>query len=63
MKSSIQRKNYYLDTLKIKRAKKILHAQTETETIHKALDLVSFQREILQSLDRVQGKGHISPVR
>lgn len=65
MKKAMQRKNYYLDTVKLKKAKKILHARTETETIHKALDMVSFQKEILESLDRVEGKGkgHFSPLR
>ena len=56
----IKRKNYCLDENKIKKAQKILSAKTETETIHKALDLIVFQKEILKSLDLVQGKGSSS---
>lgn len=59
MKNFIKRKNFYLDESKIRKAKTILHTKTETETIHKALDLVVFEREILSSLDRVKAKGHI----
>ena len=37
----IRRKNLLLDQLKIDRAKHILHAATETEAIHRALDSVA----------------------
>ncbi len=63
MKASIKRKNYYLDEVKIKKAKKIFHAKTETEAIHRALDLVVFQQEIIKSLDKVKATGHVSSVR
>ncbi len=59
MKSSLKRKNYNLDENKIKRAQRALHAKTETEAIHKALDLAAFQKDALQSLEKVKGKGHI----
>ena len=59
MKSSIKRKNFYLDEVLINKAKKLLHTKTETETIHKALDLVLFEKEILKSLEKTKGKGHI----
>lgn len=59
MKPSMKRKNYRLDEVKIRKAQKILHTKTETDTIDKALDLVVFEREILASLDKVKGKGHV----
>ncbi len=60
MKNSIKRKNFYLDEARIKKAQKLLHTKTETDTIHKALDLVLFEKEILESLKKVKGKGHIA---
>ncbi len=60
MKSSIKRKNYYLDEKKIKRVQKMLKAKTETEAIDKALDLVAFQKDLLTSLELTKGKGHVT---
>lgn len=59
MKSSIKRKNFNLDEERIHRARRILGTHTETETIHRALDLVTFRRDILRSLEKVRGKGHV----
>ena len=39
-KSRIQHKHFRLDSSKISRAQKLLHADTETETIERALDFV-----------------------
>ncbi len=63
MKPAIKRKNYYLDEARIKKAQKIFRAKTETEAIHRALDLVLFQQEIIKSLDKVKATGHVSPLR
>jgi hypothetical protein len=52
-------KNYYLYETKIKGAQKILEAKTETETIDRALDLVLFRKEILDSLKKTKGKGKV----
>ncbi len=57
MKSSIKRKNFYLDEAKLNKARKLLHTKTATDTIHEALDLVVFGKEIMASLDQVKGKG------
>ena len=38
-------KHFQLDSIKIKRAQKLLHADTETETIERALDLVIAEHE------------------
>ncbi len=62
MKQSVKRKNYYLDETKIKGAQKILEAKTETETIDRALDLVLFRKEILNSLKKTKGKGKVEKV-
>ena len=47
---------------KSKRAQKILGAKTETETLDKALDLIMFQTDLLESLKKVSGKGGIQRV-
>ena len=39
-KSRVQHKHYRLDSNKISRAQKLLRADTETETIERALDFV-----------------------
>lgn len=57
MKPVLKRKNIYLDEGKIRRARRILGTQTETETIDRALDLVVFRKTILRSLEQTTGKG------
>ena len=57
MKTSLKRKNLYLDEGKIRRAGRILGTQTEAETIDRALDLVVFRKAILRSLEQTAGKG------
>jgi hypothetical protein len=52
----ISRKNYRLHQSKIDRAKKILGAATETETIEQALDLVVFGEKLLSGVDGMRGK-------
>jgi hypothetical protein len=44
MKSTLKRKNYYLDERKIRRARAILGAKTETGAIDDALSLVVFRK-------------------
>jgi len=61
MKTAVKRKNYYLDEIKIKKAQKILGAKTETETLNKALDLVVFRTELIESLKHTSGKGGVKP--
>ncbi|MFV1977132.1 MAG: hypothetical protein ACC651_15425 [Candidatus Scalindua sp.] len=52
-------KNYYLDEKKKKHTQKILEAKTETKAIDRALDLVLFRKEILDSLKKTKGKGKV----
>jgi hypothetical protein len=62
VKTNVKRKNYYLDERKIKKAKSILKASTETQAINAALDLVVFRKEILDSLEKVAGKGGVEKI-
>jgi len=62
MHTAVKRKNYYLDEAKIKRVQKILGAKTETDTLNKALDIIMFRTELLESLKKVSGKGGVQKV-
>jgi hypothetical protein len=62
MRTAIKRKNYYLDEIKIMKVKKILGTKTETETLDKALELILFRTELLESLKKVSGKGGVQRV-
>ena len=62
MKAILRRKHYYLNENKIRRAKAILGAKTETKTIDAALDLIVFRKEILKSLEKVAGRGGVEKV-
>lgn len=44
-KSRMRHKHFRLDSGKISRAQKVLNAQTETETIERALDMVLSEHE------------------
>ena len=61
MKTNLSRKNYVLDVSKLRRAQKRLGTRTETETIHRALDLVADEAELAKALKDLldKGKGHI----
>jgi hypothetical protein len=57
----VQRKNYRIDVAKLERTRRILGTRTETETIHRALDLVADEAALIEALRRfvVKGRGHI----
>jgi hypothetical protein len=57
MKPTFLRKNYRLDVVKLRRAQKCLHTRTETETIHKALDLAADEAELAKALKELLDKG------
>lgn len=61
MKSNLQRKNYRLDVSKLQRARKRLGTRTETETIHRALDLAADEAELAKALKELldKGQGHV----
>ncbi len=62
MKANVKRKTFYLDERKIRRARAILGAKTESEAIDAALSLVVFRKEILKSLEKVAGKRGVEKV-
>jgi predicted kinase len=61
VKRNLLRKNYRLDVAKLRRAQKRLGTRTETETIHKALDLAADEVELAEALKALldKGRGHI----
>lgn len=61
MRQNLQRKNYRLDVAKLHRAQKHLGTRTETETIHRALDLAANEAELAKALKELldKGRGHI----
>jgi hypothetical protein len=60
----IRRKNYRIDMAKLARTQKILGTRTETETIHRALDLVAEEGALILALRDfvLRGGGHIEDV-
>jgi hypothetical protein len=52
----IVRKNLRLDQAKLDRAREILGAPTETETVEQALDTIIFQHEVSEGIRRIAGK-------
>ncbi len=58
MAGTIQRKNYRIDVAKLNRARGILGTKTETETIHRALDLVADEAALAKALRALVVKGH-----
>ncbi len=58
MTGKVQRKNYRIDITKLNRAKGLLGTKTETETIHRALDLVADEAALAKALRTLVVKGH-----
>lgn len=58
----VRHKHLKLDQSKIDRAKKLLGAATEQETIERALDLVLAEAPILQAHKRARGVGGVEDV-
>ena len=56
------RKNLRLSQAKLNRAKRILGAATETETIEQALDLVAFREEVMAGVRRLAGSKSLQDV-
>lgn len=59
----LMRKNLLIDQVALKKAQKILGAKTGSETVRKALDLIAFQKEVMQGYDRAAGRlGSFAPI-
>jgi hypothetical protein len=54
---ALRHKHVQLDQRKLDRARRVLGARTETETIDRALDLVVTEADIDQALRAARGKG------
>ena len=61
MAGKVERKNYRIDMVKLNRARGALGTKTETETIHRALELVADEAALAKALRAlvVKGQGHI----
>lgn len=55
--SRVVRKNMRLRQDLIDRAKRVLGTKTETETVERALELVTFRQEVLDGIAKTAGKG------
>lgn len=64
MKKALQRKNYLLNVQTLKKAQRAIGAKTETETIHKALEMAANELALAQALYKLmhRGKGRIVDV-
>ena len=51
------RKNMLIDQRKLDRAKAVLQVSTETDAVDAALDLVTFQGEVMSGIDRLVRAG------
>lgn len=62
--AQVQRKNYRIDVSKLERTRRILGTRTETETIHRALDLVADEAALVEALRGfvIKGHGHVEDV-
>jgi hypothetical protein len=63
-RARIQRKNYRIDMATLERTQRILGTRTETETIHRALELVAKEAALVQALRNfvLKGGGHIEDI-
>ena len=60
----VQRKNYRIDTNKLQRARRALGTRTETETIHRALEMAADEVALARALDHLLqlGPDALSPI-
>lgn len=63
-RARVRRKNYRIDVTKLERTKRVLGTRTETETIHRALDIVAEEAALVAALRDfvLKGGGHIEDV-
>lgn len=59
---ALARKNMDMNVQKLEEARRVLGAQTDTETVDRALDTVIFQGEVFDALDRLANAGGLSVV-
>lgn len=54
--ASLTRKNFLVDEQALKRAKRILNAKSESDTVRQAISLVAFRKAGMRGYDRAAGK-------
>ena len=61
MARKVRRKNYRIDVTKLERARKALGTRTETETIHRAIEVATNEAGLARALQNliVKGRGRI----
>jgi Bacterial antitoxin of type II TA system, VapB len=62
MRSALKKKTYNLDGEKIEQVRRLFHAKTDTEAIHKALEKTIEDSEIEEALDALLREGHFRTV-
>ena len=64
MKKALCRKNFILDMNRLKKAQKVMGTKTETETIHRALEIATTELNLAEALKNLLtlGKGRVSDV-
>lgn len=60
--STFRRKQPRIDQAKLDKARRVLEARTDTETVDRALSLVVIEGEIDASLRSIRGKGKLKKV-
>ena len=58
----IRRKNLNIDQSKLDRVKALLGAESETDAIDQALEILLFREELLEGVARIAGKGGVEDV-
>lgn len=62
MRSALKKKTYNLDGDKIEKVRRLFHAKTDTEAIHKALEKTIEDQEIEASIEALLRAGHFRTV-
>ena len=57
MSTAVKKKTYNLDSDKIERVRRLFHAKTDTEAIHRALQKTLEDHDIEQSLNQLLRNG------
>jgi hypothetical protein len=60
--SALRHKHVRIDQAKLEKAKQVLEARTDTETLDRALSLVVSEGEIDAALRGIRGKGRLKKV-
>ena len=56
---ALKRKNYSLEEAKVKKLRRLLRTKSDTEALHKAVDLVLFQEEATKAWIENAGAGGV----